>query len=268
MLRSVFGKTLWERRQNTLWWTIGLVTLAAITAAFVPSIQADAEGFQALFENLPEGLLSVFGVEDAAALVTPTGLMNSRLYTGIGPVLVAVLGVGLGTAAIVGEEDRGTLDMLLAQPLLRSRLILEKTGATLVIIAIVVAALFATLVVANPIVDLEFSLANTAAANVGLGLLAFVHFGFALAVGAITGSRGLTVGVSAGFIGAAFFINGLAPLVDQLSQAQRLTPFYWLQEPDPLANGFAWDWFALMAAVGVVLVGIAIAAFNRRDVGV
>ncbi|MDH3499547.1 MAG: ABC transporter permease [Acidimicrobiia bacterium] len=268
MIRTVFTKSLWDRRRSIVWWNVGMAALAAITVAFVPSIRNDAAQFEALFESLPEGLLSVFGVSDTASLVTATGFINSRLYTGIGPVIVAVLGISLGTAAVAGEEDRGTMDLLLAQPVTRTRLVLEKSGAAVVLISLVALMLFITLIIANPVVDLGLGIEHMLAANVGLALFALVFFGFSLAVGAWTGYRAMTVGVSAGLAAAAFFINGLAPLVDGLSWAQRLSPYHWLQEPNPLANGFAWGWFSLMLVVTATLVGIAILGFNRRDIAV
>ena len=268
MTDSVFRTALWERRRSIIWWAVGLVALATITIAFVPTIRNDAEAFVSLFDAMPEGLLSVFGIEDASALVTAVGLVNSRLYTGIGPVIVAVLGIGMGVAAVAGEEDRGTLNLLMAQPVTRTSVILQKTAAAAVLIGAVMAALLVTLLIFNPIVDLEFGFEQMVAANVGLGLIAFVFYAFALAVGATTGRRGLTVGVSAAFTAATFFINGFAPLVEDLEWAQRLTPFFWLQEPNPLADGFAFGWFGLMLLVALALIAVAIVGFNRRDIDV
>ena len=97
MLNSIFAKTLWDRRVSIGWWTVGMVALAGLTVAFYPSIRNDTESFESLFDSFPPELLSVFGIEDAASLVTATGLVNSRLYSGIGPIILAVLGISIGT---------------------------------------------------------------------------------------------------------------------------------------------------------------------------
>ncbi len=217
---------------------------------------------------MPEGLLSMFGIDDSTTLLTATGLVNSRLYAGIGPAILAVFGIGLGTAAVAGEEDRGTLDLLLAQPVARTRLILEKFAATVVATTIICASIGLTLAVLNPLVDLEFKALNLVAANLGLGLLTLVFTSLALAVGAVTGNRGLTIGVSATVTVFAFFVNGLAPLVDSLSWTQKLSPFFWLHGPNRLANGFSPGYSSLMVAVIIILVATSIWGLNRRDVGV
>jgi ABC-2 type transport system permease protein len=266
MFSSVFAKSIWERRRSIVWWTIGMVALAGLTVAFYPSIRNDAESFEDLFEAFPPELLSMFGVDDAASLVTATGLVNSRLYAGIGPVILAVLGIALGTQAVAGEEDRGTIDLLLAQPVTRTQIIVEKFAAAAVLIGVVVTALFLTLLVLDPLVDLGFDLAGLFGANVTLGLFALLFCALALAVGAISGNRGLTVGVSAGVTAALFFVHGLAPLVDSMAWLAELTPFHWLQDPDPLANGLDALAVLIFAAVTAVLLAVAVWGFNRRDI--
>jgi ABC-2 type transport system permease protein len=268
MLNSIFSKTLWDRRVSITWWTIGMVALAGLTVAFYPSIRSDAESFQSLFDAFPEDLLRVFGVEDAASLVTATGLVNSRLYAGFGPILVAVLGIGLGTSAIAGEEEDGTLDLLLSQPVTRTQVVVEKLVAGAALIGVVCMALFLTLSALNPVVDLGFSFEGILAANLTLWLFGMLFCCLAMAVGCFTGNRGLTIGASAATLGALFFINGLAPLVDRVAWLRQLTPFHWLSDPDPLANGFdLWSIVIFLALIGV-FAGFSVWAFNRRDIAV
>ena len=264
----VLVRSLQDRRRSTFWWAVGMIALAAITIAFVPSIRSDAEAFMELYDSLPEGLMSVFGIDDSAALVTAEGLINSRLYAGVGPAILAVFGIGLGTAAVAGEEDTGTLNMLLAQPIARWRVVVEKFAAGVVLTFVICVAIAVTLAVSNPLVDLGLGWGNIVAANLGLALFTLVFLGLSLALGAVTGNRGLTIGVSAAITVAAFFVNGLAPLVDELSWAQNLSPFYWIQGPDRLTNGFSPGWSLLMVAVTAVLVVAAVIGFDRRDIDV
>lgn len=268
MLDSIFAKTIWDRRISITWWTVGMIALAGLTVAFYPSIRNDSESFESLFESFPPELLSVFGIDDAASLVTATGLVNSRLYAGIGPVIMAVLGISIGTAAIAGEEEDGTLDLLLAQPVTRTQLVIEKLVAAAVLIGAVVMALLLTLSILNPLVDLDFTFWGILGANIALGLFAMLFCCLAMAIGGLTGNRGLTVGMSAGLLGGLFFVNGLAPLVDSISWLQQLTPFYWLQEPNPLANGLDVVATLTFLVLMAILITLTVWGFNRRDISV
>ncbi len=265
---AVFKMAFWQNRRSTFWWAFGLAVLGALTIAFVPTITEDTESFQALFENLPEGLLAVFGIEDAAALGTGVGLVNSRLYSGFGPALISILGITLGVGTLVGEEDKGTLNLLASQPVSRTQLVAQKMAACTLSLLIVGLVLLATVAAGSYILDLGFSVENMVAANLGLVLVGLVFAALALAIGAATGRRSLAVGLAAALSAAAFFVNGLAPLVDELSWAQQLSPYHWLQEPNPLANGFTWSWLAISAAAAAAFFVLAVVAFNNRDIDI
>jgi ABC-2 type transport system permease protein len=137
-----------------------------------------------------------------------------------------------------------------------------------VLVIAVAATVLAVMIIANPLVDLGFSFGNMLASNFELALLALVFGSLALAVGALTGRRGVTLGVASGATVATFFVNGLASLVSWLEWPQKLTPFYWLQRSDPLAKGLSIEDTLIMLAVIAVFVGVSLWGFERRDVRV
>jgi ABC-2 type transport system permease protein len=265
VLRSVFGKTLWERRRGLVWWMLGMAALALLTVAFWPSLR-DQAGLADFLESFPPELLALFGIENAQELLTPAGFVSSRLYASIGPILLTVFAISVGTSVIAGEEDRGTMDLLLSQPVARRRLVLEGTAAMVVLVTILAATLLGVLFATNPVFDLQFSGSAIVAANVGVALLALVYGSLALAVGGLTGNRAITLGVSTAVVVFGWFINALAEIVDELRPAQEISPFHWFLQGTPLARGWDWPANALMAVVAVALVIIAVWAFERRDV--
>lgn len=56
----------------------------------------------------------------------------------VAPMLIIILGIALGSDAIAGEEERKTMDLLLSNPISRSRIVLEKFLAMTSIILIVI----------------------------------------------------------------------------------------------------------------------------------
>jgi len=247
------------------WWALGLGGLAAITVAFYPSVR-DQPGFSELIESLPPQLLAAFGVEDASELITPVGLVNSRLYASVGSILAIVFAVSIGTQSVAGEEERGTMDLMLAQPVMRTRIVLESFVAMVVLVAVLAMSLLVVLVIASPAFGLDLSVTGIIAANVGMALLALVHGALALALGGLTGKRKLTLGVVTAVVATGFFVNGFATLVEALQPLRTVSPFHWFLGPDPLANGFDGPSLAKMTITTLVLVAVAVWGFNRRDV--
>jgi ABC-2 type transport system permease protein len=267
VLSSVFRKTIWDRRRGYVWWIVGMVAITGITVAFWPTLRRDAAVITELLDSLPEGMMSLFGADDAGAFLTGPGYVNSRVYASVGSFIAIFFAVSMGTAAIAGEEDKRTMDALLANPIPRHRVVLESFAAMALLTALLAAAVWVTLLLANPIVDIGLSFAGITAASLGMILLALSFGTLALMIGALTGKRSLTIGVASGTTIATFFINGLAPLIDSIKWTQKLTPFYWLLDPNPLKNGFSWQ-LLVLAAVTVVGVAVAVWGFRRRDVAV
>lgn len=264
MLGSLFGKRLWDRRRSIVWWLLGIAALVLLTVAFYPTIRDQQEDYERLFEGM-EDLSALFGVEDIAELTEPAGYVTSQIYANVFPIILLVFGIGFGTSAIAGEEDRGTMDLLLAQPISRRSVVAQSLGSLAVLIAVLCGAVLVLLLLTNAPAGLDLSLTGLIAASVGSWLLGMLFGTLALAVGAATGRRGLTIGASAGAGVAAFFLFGLAPLSGATEFLQAYSPFYWFLGGTPLADGFDPMFAGLVVAVALLAV-VALWSFDRRDI--
>ena len=70
-----------------------------------------------------------------------------------------------------------------------------------------------------------------------------------------------------GLATAAFFVYGLAPLVESIEPVQKLSPFWWYLGAKPLNEGFDML-FVLMLVWIAAGVAAALWGFRRRDVSV
>jgi ABC-2 type transport system permease protein len=75
----------------------------------------------------------------------------------------------------------------------------------------------------------------------------------------------LSIGIALAVAVGGFFTNALAPLVEGLKAWRVISPHYHYIGYDPLANGLdAGHAVILLVATGVIL-GLAVLAFERRD---
>ena len=266
MLRNVFLKTLWDQRRALLWWGIGLAVLAAFTVAFYPSI-ANAPGFDSILEEMPEALARAF-MGEVTDLTSPTGYLNSQLFVVFLPLLFLVFAVARGSSTIAGEEESGTLDLLLSYPVARWRVTLDKFAAIIVATLVLAFIFWLTLAMSAIAIGMEISLLRMAEATLSAALLGLTFGGLALAVGCATGKRGISIGVSSAVGVAAYFLNALVPLVDVLEPSRKLSPFYYYIGADPLSNGLSPLHVAVLIGLTLVLVAVALVLFNRRDLAV
>jgi ABC-2 type transport system permease protein len=266
MLRNVLLKTLRDQRRAMLWWVIGLLAVAAYLAVLYPSI-ANTPSYNQMLQAWPKGIVaSVMG--EFPDYSTPEGYLNSTTYFMMVPLLFIAFAVGLGANAIAGEEEHGTLDLLLANPLPRWRVVLDKFAALVVLTLGLGAALWLGLAVGGAVVGMEVNLSGLAAVTLSAVLLGVAFGALALAVGSATGKRGLSTALAAAVGVAAYFINSLAPVVEGLQAYRRLSLLYYYIGADPLRNGLNLGHAAVLVGVTLVLLAVAVLAFQRRDVGV
>jgi ABC-2 type transport system permease protein len=264
MPRSLFGKTLWEQRRALLGWAIGITAVGVMYAAFYPMIKApEIAGIWASFA--PE-LMEAMGFAD---LVSAAGYIGSTTFGILGPVLMIMFGTWMGTKAVAGDEDAGRLDVLLAHPLSRQRLVAERFAALAVAAVGVSLVLWLALMAISGVAELtEIGAGNLLAGSIHLAALGIFFGGLALAVGAMTGSRAVVAVVVAVVGVVGYFGNTLAGQVQALGIVRDLSPFHFYAGGRPLANGLQVVDLAVLVAAALVLVAAGTVVFVRRDVSV
>lgn len=261
-------RTIRDRRRSLAWWCFGILLYAGFVAAFWPFIADQQAELTAVIMVMPKALIAMFGLDNPAEMFSPAGYLTTRSFGWIVPVVLAIYAAALGAALIAGEEEDGTLELLLANPVSRARVVLEKWLALAAINLVLGLALFATAFGFDRVFGLGVAVDRYAAVTLQVTLLGLLFGSIALAAGAAGASRAVALGIVAALAVAGFLINSLAGLVDWLAPVQRLSPFFYYDANRPLMNGFDLPNAAILAAASVVVVLLAIVAFRRRDVGV
>ena len=213
-------------------------------------------------DQFPETLLVLFGGGDMS---TPEGFYQVETFGMMAPIAVMVVTVAIGAAAVAGEEAKSTIGLLLANPIPRSRLIIEKTWTMIVHAFAVGFATFAGVAGGSLLGGLGMSIGNIAATCLLVTLLGLVFGGLSLVLSAGTGRVKVAVFVTIGAALIAHLFNSFSQLNDGLAQAGRWSPFSYYLGSDPLVNGMHWGNAAVLTGLFVALVGLSIILFSRRD---
>ena len=268
MLNNIFLKTMRDKRRSMLFWSTGLVALAlVVTTLLLPSITAAAEELKRYFKLMPQEVLSVFG-GDLSEISTPAGFLKAEIFFLVTPLFFLVFAIGFGAGAIAGEEEQGTLDLLLANPLSRRRVVLEKSVALAAGIILLAFFYWVGLVFGITAVNADVSLLNLAAACFSVALLGITFGTLSLAIGCATGKRGLAISVTGGLAVITFGLNAMAPTIDFLKSFRGLSPFYYYIGSDPLVNGLNIGHTGVLIGLTVVFIVMGLMFFERRDLSV
>jgi len=264
MLRSVFGKTLWDRRRSLVAWVVGIVVVGVFYAAFYPVI--DNPDMRAALKAYPKGILDAIGFTD---VTSAAGYLGSTTFGLLGPTLLIVFAAAMGGSVVAGDEESGRLDLVLAHPVSRWSLVWQGFAAIAVAMFVVGVVMAIGLVAISGPADLgEIGWANIAAASIQLSLFGAVFGAIALAVGAATGRRSLVYATVAVVGVAGFFGNNLGPSVEALGWLAAISPYHFSLGGEPLKNGFQVADSAVLVVASVVIVLVGGVFFDRRDVAV
>jgi len=220
------------------------------------------DAIKRLGDQFPEAMLALFGGGD---LSTPEGFYRIEMFGLMIPAGVMVATVAIATGAMAGEEKRNTMGLLLANPIRRSSLVLEKASVMVLYAAIVGAGAFFGTAAGSLLGGLGMNMGHIAATSVLAMLIGLAFGGLALTIGGATGSGQLTAYGTVGVAVVMFIMNGLLPLNPSTEAWARISPFHYYLGGDPLLNGMAWGHAALLAGLAIALTFLGAVLFERRD---
>jgi ABC-2 type transport system permease protein len=263
---TVAARLVRDRRWSTLWWALGFIGLTFFTVALYPSIK-DQPSIEELLADLPEAFRSAIGYQPSVPLSSPAGYLQARLFSTLAPLLAVVFGIGAGARAIGGSEEAGTLELLLANPITRSRVLVERYLATFGLLAGLVAVLgVALLLLAQPFGALEgIPTGNVVGACAAVFALGLLYGSLAFAIGAAAGRRDVAVAVATAVAVAGYLVETVLATAGDLGILRQLSPWHWYLDRNLLAEVATIAAVLLPLVVSAVLVAVAWAVFRRRD---
>jgi ABC-2 type transport system permease protein len=263
---TVARRWLVDRRRGLGGWCLGVIGLVGFTVAFFPTVKGN-ETFDELTDQLPDGLRSLLGLAQGAPITAAPGYLHARLFSTLVPLLFVVYAIGLGSRATGGTEEDGTLELLLAQPVTRTRVTVERYLAnTALLVALTVVFAVGLVLSALPVGALDgVSLTGLAGAAAGAFALASLHGSIAYAVGAATGRRAPAIAAAASVAVAGYLIEGLLAVSDTIRPLRYASPWHWYLGRNMLTDGIAPDAIALPLLLSVALLAAAARLFARRD---
>ena len=258
LLGNVFSKTI---RDWLLWTVIAVIAMWLISAMYIGVMASSGDAYVTMMNDFPEALSNIYGQNNG----TPEGLAMSGIYFLIGPLVLLTYAIGLGSSAAVGEEEAGSLPILLASPLRRRSILLAKATVAAIGVAIITLLTWVGVVAFAGLLGLDLSDQNVTGASIQLLGMVLLFGALALGLSAWRGSSALGIGVAAGLAVLSYFVTTLLPVIEELADLAKLTPWYLLSGADALSNGVD----IILLGIAVILAGMFFAlglyTLDRRD---
>jgi ABC-2 type transport system permease protein len=261
MTAEIARYDLYNRRRSTVWYAVGMGLYMLVIVVLYPSFKHSTELNKLTQGNSP--LAALFGA--TGTLTSPAGWMNVNAYANFLPLIMLLLTIGYGAGAIAGQNEDGTLGLLVVLPLARRRILAGK-AATMIVQALVLALAVAACVYVGRAFEVTLDPGHAATATLAVLLLGIAFGLIALAIGAATGNRGTAIASTGALAAVCYLISSLAPVVHWIHPLRFASLFYWAVGNQQLTKAAGLGPFAVLLGVAVAAATAGNATFRRLDI--
>ena len=250
--------------RSVIIWGVALGLLSLVSVGFFPSLEDQGDQLNQLIESYPPEMRDLFGMGEGTDLTTIEGFLAAQVFSFMAPLALAFFPILAAAGAIAGAEERGTIDVLLGNPIPRWQLVVGQfVGAAISLLGIVaILGLFTWIPAA--LLEVDLSLREMAEAVLNLWPLCLFFGGLAMLCSAVFHRRVLAIAIPGAILIAMYFVNALANTVEDLEDAQPFSVFHYYGSA--IEHGIDWGDFGGVTLAACILVLLAVLAFRRRDI--
>lgn len=259
---NLFKHEIRSRWRAILGWGFGLILFGAIYISIAPG----------LFEHIK--ILKDLSIYELVGMQLGSieGYMASVVLVYI-PILLSIYCIIVSTSTLVGEEDNGTLELIVAMPLSRWQILTAKAMALCVAALFIIsiasignAFILAVIKINTPINVTPFGFFTALISSLPLAF-GFIMIGFFL--GAILPNRRLSATVMTIFFIASFFVENIAGMVKSLEPIRYFSLFNYYNTTETIfTEGPQLSDIVILLGIAAVFFILALISFKRRNITV
>lgn len=233
---AIFWRTILDRKVTLLAFLAFGISMMWMYVYFYPSVQATSTQVSDLVKALPSELSKAFGL-DPRSFTTFEGYVAGKQFSLVWPMLMVMLVSGMAANYIAGDIEKGTMELVLSQPISRFKVIISR-----IISGIFVCFLFAALTVLSvipfasiygiSIPESHFWLTSAIGFCFGVAV-----FGLSMLASSFLSEKGKALFLAIGVLLAMYVINIVALLKASLENIKYASYFYYFDYTGMLLDG-------------------------------
>lgn len=261
MRGSIYLKMLHDLRGQTGAWCLGMIVLAAANVLLYPTVQSYTELISFL-ERMPPAFKAMLG--DVRAMAQLEGFLSVKVFSVL-PLLMAIFTVGQGAQMIAGEIEMKSLDLLLARPVARWRIVVGKYLALVTATVVMALVLTASLVVCARIIGSDLGMGYLLLATLNGLPLAWLFGAIALLGSCLLPRVRQAALIGGGFVIASYVFETLRLLSDSIRGWEAISVFAHQKAGMELSGELHAGPILLLLGLVLLVTVVAAVALERRD---
>jgi ABC-2 type transport system permease protein len=266
MSLKVLTSNLKLGRWGILAWSAVVFLYALFVVYLYPIISESSLDMVGYINSMPEAFRAAFGLEEGITEMFSLESYAAIEFFSFWPLLIGIYGIFV-CVGIAREMEQGTLDLLMAQPVPRYKIITARFGVFIVSAFLIAVFSILGMMAGAATVDTSVNLGSISLIFVEAFLLVLALGSVTLLCAAAFLRPRQALMVSGVFMGLSYILNFVVPaLPESFEWLRNLSVFYHFQPNDIITNmslnGLS---VAIYAGIFVVCTVASIIVFQRRD---
>lgn len=267
-MKAIFLRIIKDRRKSLLIYFLVSVIFLWMYIAIFPYIQSQSQELQQLMQAYPESLLKAFNIKISELTFTELEpFLAMEHFSAIWPILLIALAISLAGGAIGGEIEKGTIEILLSQPLSRAKLFLGKYLGALFLILIFVLFSIISIFPLAWMYNVELQVKNYFTFGILGFFFGWVVFSLGILTSSIFSEKGKANFLAAGIVVVMYGLNIISSLKENLENLKFFSFFHYYDASAALINNkvdnLSFIVFAIVILITSILAGFW---FSKRDI--
>lgn len=265
---ALITQTLIRKKVAIIVYCLAGVLILWMYVAMYPTFSEQAEKFEEAFNSYPEEIFQAFGVEDIGFDSTEK-FIGMEHYSIIWPLMLLFMMISLAGFLLAAEVEKGTLSLILARPISRTKIFLSRYLAGLIILIIFcVISIFAVVPLAE-LHNVDYNIKG----HISIFILSFPFgwaiYSLAMMFSAFFSEKSKLYMVMGGTLITMYVFNVAANLKENWKNLKYFSFFnYYDYNGALIENTISNQSIFIFTAVIIISLFCGLLIFNKRDVAI
>lgn len=259
-----FKHTLRRLRGQLIGWGAGLFLYDIFLSSFFSTVQEMGDQMNELLAMYPPEMMAFF--PEMMDFASPTGYLDTYFF-GYMMLIIGFFATGACARLLVGDEENGVLDLLMAHPISRTSMFWGRVLGYVVVTAGILFFAWLGVYLPSESSGLGFTGAELAKAFLPQFSFLLLFGGFAMLMSMLLPSAKIAAGVSNLLLIGNFLMVGFSGLNEDLKPIYEASPFYFTQGAKAIEN-LNTDWLYGLLSFALLFFVAGWFFFQRRDIRV
>lgn len=261
-----FLRILKDRRLVTIVYCLSSVALLWMYIAFFPSFKEQSANLEQLIKSYPESFLKAFNF-DIKSFTTLEGFLSTEQFSLMWPLLVILAMVGFAGSAFAAEIEKGTIEIILSEPISRLKLYLSRyLAGFFILIIFVIISIFSAIPLAK-LYDINCNVEGFFTLAVLGFLFGWAIYSLAIFFSCVFSDKGKVFFASGVILVLMYVLNIISAIKENLADLKYGSFFYYFQTTQALYYNKIDDWaYVVFGGTAILMFIFGAIWFLRRDI--